>query len=475
MAIRVLVVDDDDSMCELLQTELSRRKLSVKAVLSAEDALAALASASFDVVLTDVNLVGGSGVDLCSSILERDPHLPVILLTAFGSMESAIRAIRAGAYDFITKPVDADVLALAIDRAAKERALHLEIQRLKGALDESNRFEGMIGTSDTMKQVFAMIERVSDSEATVLIEGESGSGKELVAKALHARSRRRSGPFVAINCAAMPEALLESELFGHTKGAFTDAHGARQGLFQKATGGTLFLDEIGEMPPGVQAKLLRAIQERTVRPVGSDQEVPFDSRILAATHRDLEQEVAEKRFREDLYYRVNVVRIRVPALRARGDDIMLIAQQILVRMQVGRTEQVIGFNSGAVERMREYSWPGNVRELHNCVERAVALASFDRVGIADLPDRVQGFHATVRAAEEVVDPANLLPMEQVERRYIVHVLRALAGNKTATAKALGFDRRTLYRKLGQIEAAASGTPGESAPPIDEEGVALGPE
>ena len=457
MATQVLVIDDDDSMCELLDKELTRRKYSVKTVLTADEALQALEAGRFDVVLTDVNLKGASGVELCAQIVARDPKLPVILLTAFGTMESAIGAIRAGAYDFITKPIDTEVLALAIERAAKERALHLEIKRLKTALDDSDKFEGMVGASAAMKQMFALIERVADSEATVLVGGESGAGKELVAKALHARSSRRAGPFVAINCAAMPEALLESELFGHTKGAFTDARGSRQGLFLKATGGTVFLDEIGEMPAGMQAKLLRALQERKVRAVGSDQEVAFDTRIIAATNRDLEAEVAAKRFREDLYYRVNVVRISVPPLRARAADIPLIAQHLLVRAQVGRGEQIVGFKTGAIEKMLAYPWPGNVRELQNCVERAVALSSFDHIGIADLPERVQGFQSH-HAIVESLDPADLVTMDEVERRYITRVLQAVGGNKSVAAKVLGFDRRTLYRKLEGMEEVAPTDP-----------------
>jgi two-component system response regulator HydG len=298
-----------------------------------------------------------------------------------------------------------------------------------------------------------LLTRVADTETTVLVTGESGTGKELVAKALHSKSGRKDGPFVAINCAAMPESLLESELFGHTKGAFTDARTARPGLFIRASKGTLFLDEIGEMPAGMQAKLLRALQERTVRPVGGDSEQPFDARIIAATNRDLETEVEEKRFREDLFYRINVVRLHVPPLRARGSDILLLAQHFLERYAVQSRRPVVGMTSAAADKLLSYPWPGNVRELQNCIERAVALAQFDQIGVDDLPEKIRDYK-TARINIESNDPAELLPMEEVERRYILKVLEAVGGNKTLAAQVLGFDRRTLYRKLERVRDPA---------------------
>jgi two-component system response regulator HydG len=287
---------------------------------------------------------------------------------------------------------------------------------------------------------------VAESDTSVLITGESGTGKELVARALHQRSARREGAFVAINCAAMPEPLLESELFGHVKGAFTDARQGRTGLFVKASHGTLFLDEIGEMPAGMQAKLLRALQERSVRPVGGETEVSFDTRILAATNRDLETEVEEKRFREDLFYRINVVRIHVPPLRVRGSDVLLLAQHYLKRYSSQGKGRVVGMTSAAADKLLGYGWPGNVRELQNCIERAVALARLDQLGVDDLPEKIREFKST-RVVVESDDPADLLPMEEVERRYVLRVLEAVGGNKTMASQVLGFDRRTLYRKL----------------------------
>jgi two-component system response regulator HydG len=321
----------------------------------------------------------------------------------------------------------------------------------------------MIGTSAPMQKVYDLVARVADTEATVLVTGESGTGKELVAKAIHSRSRRKEGPFVAINCAAMPEPLLESELFGHVKGAFTDARQARSGLFLKASGGTLFLDEIGEMAMGMQAKLLRVLQERTVRPVGGDKEVPFDTRIVAATNRDLDTEVAERRFREDLFYRINVVRIQVPPLRSRGSDVLVLAQHFVERFAAVHRTNVKGLSSAAAERLMTYSWPGNVRELQNCIERAVALARYEMLGVDDLPEKLRDYRPS-RVIVESEDPAELLPMEEVERRYVLRVLQAVGGNKTLAAEVLGFDRRTLYRKLERYGAIEQGAEPSSVSP-----------
>ena len=445
MERRILIIDDDRSMCSVLEAELEKRGFQTTATTSPEDGLHRLQEDDFSLVLTDINMHGMSGVEVCRQIVESREDLPVVVMTAFGSMETAIAAIRAGAYDFITKPFEMDDLALTIERALKHRALREEVKRLRRVVGEQQKFDDILGTSAAMRKMYDLVARVAETETTVLITGESGTGKELVAQAIHQRSPRKEGPFVAINCAAMPESLLESELFGHTKGAFTDARTARPGLFVRASRGTIFLDEIGEMPAGMQAKLLRALQERTVRPVGGDQEQPFDARIIAATNRDLETEVEEKRFREDLFYRINVVRIHVPPLRARGSDILLLAQHFLQRYQTA-AQRVVGIKSGAADKLLSYPWPGNVRELQNCIERAVALAQYDHVGLDDLPERVREFKSS-RITIESNDPTELLPMEEVERRYILRVLEAVGGNKTLAAQVLGFDRRTLYRKL----------------------------
>ena len=443
---RILIIDDDRSLCDVLETELRRREFDVASFTDPHAALAVFEREDFGLAITDVNMAGMNGVDLCKQLVARREDMPVIVITAYANMETAIAAIRAGAYDFVTKPFDMDELALTMERAIRHRMLREEVKRLRKEVDSTQRFEEILGTSGPMLKMCELVTRVADTETTVLITGESGTGKELVAKALHTKSGRRDGPFVAINCAAMPENLLESELFGHVKGAFTDARTARPGLFIRASKGTLFLDEIGEMPAGMQAKLLRALQERTVRPVGGDQEQPFDTRILAATNRDLETEVEEKRFREDLFYRINVVRTHVPPLRARGGDILVLAQHFLERYANQSRRAVLGMTSAAADKLLQYPWPGNVRELQNCIERAVALAQFDQIGVDDLPEKIRDYK-TVRINIESNDPAELLPMEEVERRYILKVLEAVGGNKTLAAQVLGFDRRTLYRKL----------------------------
>src|SRR5450432_2656548 len=365
MERRILIIDDDRSMCDILDAELRRRGFEVTTTTVPENALHRLSEGDFDLVLTDINMHGMSGVDLCQKIVQSREDLPVVVMTAYGSMESAIAAIRAGAYYFVTKPFEMDDIALTIERALKHRALREEVKRLRRAVTDSQKFDDILGTSAAMKKMYDLISRVAETETTVLVTGESGTGKELVAKAIHLRSTRKDGPFVAINCAAMPENLLESELFGHVKGAFTDARTARPGLFIKASKGTLFLDEIGEMPAGMQAKLLRALQERTVRPVGGDQEQAFDARIVAATNRDLETEVEEKRFREDLFYRINVVRVHIPPLRARGSDILLLAQHYLDRIAGRTTKAVQGISGPAARLLMDYDWPANVRELEN--------------------------------------------------------------------------------------------------------------
>jgi two-component system response regulator HydG len=296
-----------------------------------------------------------------------------------------------------------------------------------------------------MERVFELCARVAESDATVLVTGECGTGKELVARAIHERSRR-PGPFVAVNCSALQETLLESELFGHVKGAFTDAHVARKGLFQAAAGGTLLLDEIGDMPPGLQVKLLRVLQQRTVRAVGSDTEVPVDVRVVAATHRDLESAVEDRTFREDLFYRLAVVPIEMPPLRARGGDVLLLAQTFLDAIAARTTKPMRGIEAAAAERLLSYPWPGNVRELQNAIERAVALGQGPELRVGDLPDRVRDWRRShVLVASD--DPTELVPMEEIEKRYVLRVMEAVQGNKTLAARILGFDRKTLYRKL----------------------------
>jgi DNA-binding NtrC family response regulator len=395
-----------------------------------------------------------NGLELCQKATEAHPDLPVIVITAFGSMETAVQAIRAGAYDFITKPFDIDVVAIAIERAVKHSVLTRQVQLLQKAVEESRRFDELLGASPAMKEVYDLLERVAESESTVLVSGESGTGKELVARALHRRSKRSAGSFVAINCAAMPEQLLESELFGHTKGAFTDARTARPGLFVQAKGGTIFLDEIGDMPLGLQPKLLRALQERTVRPVGGDVEIPIDVRVVAASNRDLETAIEERKFREDLYYRINVIHVELPPLRARGADVLLLAKHYLEHFAAQSQKDVRSLDPEAAEKLSSYAWPGNVRELANCMERAVALTRGEAVTISDLPEKIRNYR-TSHVLVAATDPSELVPLEEVEKRYILRVLEAVGGNKTLAAQVLGLDRKTLYRKLDRYGSERS--------------------
>jgi DNA-binding NtrC family response regulator len=336
-------------------------------------------------------------------------------------------------------------------RAARMRALDREVRRLRRALNEAQRFGAMIGRSRPMEAMFTLIGRVAESDASVLITGESGTGKELVARSIHDRSRRASGPFVTVNCAAVPPTLIESELFGHVRGAFTDAKTSREGLFEQAQHGTIFLDEVGELPIEMQPKLLRALQERRVRPVGGSKEIELDVRIITATNRDLESAAAEGRFREDLLYRIDVVRVDLPPLRARGHDILLLAQHFIeenTKSPGSRHTTPPTIDPVVAERLLAYEWPGNVRELQNCIERAVALARGDTITVEELPQKIRDFQAK-HVVVSTEDPRQLMTLDELERRYITRVLELLGGNKTQAARALGVDRRTLYRRLAR--------------------------
>jgi two-component system response regulator HydG len=453
---RVLVVDDDRAMCDVLDAGLTEKGFAPHSTTAPAEVLALLGQTDFDAVVTDLNMRGMNGLDLCESIVENRPDVPVIVITAFGSLDTAVGAIRAGAYDFITKPLEIDALALVIERAIERRRLGDEVRRLRRLVQTSDRFDDIVGTSPAMREVYGLLERIADSDSSVLVTGESGTGKEVVARALHRRSRRRGGPFVALNCAAMPEPLLESELFGHVRGAFTDARTSRTGLFVQANGGTLLLDEIGDLPLALQPKLLRALQERVVRPVGGNAEVPFDARLIATTNRDLESAIEEGHFREDLYFRVNVIRVQLPPLRARESDVLLLAQHFLTQHAERAGKRLVGISPAAAERLVSYDWPGNVRELQNCIERAVALARYEEITVDDLPEKIRAYRRShVLVASD--DPAELVPLEEVERRYVLRVMEAVRGNKTLAARVLGLGRKTLYRKLEQYGAAPGGS------------------
>ena len=443
---RVLVVDDDHAMGKMVVDRLQRRGYEAVARNAGEQALSLLLAEEFDVVVTDVRMPGMTGLDLCTRILSHRPDLPVVVITAFGSLDTAIAAIRAGAHDFVHKPFEIEELILRIEGAARHRALHAELVRLRQTVADSEGWGELLGDSPPIWRLRALLAKVAASDASVLVTGETGTGMEVAARAIHAHSARRDGPFVVLDCSALPANLLESELFGHVRGAFTDARSERKGLFVQAAGGTLFLDEVGELPLDLQPKLLRALQERSVRPVGSDSEVAADVRVIAATNRDLEAAVDEGRFRRHLFYRLEVLHVAMPPLRSRGRDVLLLAQHFVQRFAERSGKRVVGFSAPVAERLLAYTWPGNVRELMNCIERSVALTSYEQLVVDDLPERVRSFreeHVLVTGS----DPAELVPLEEVERRYVLRVLDASGGNKTIAARVLGLDRKTLHRKL----------------------------
>lgn len=442
---KLLIVDDERSMRDLLETAMKLKGYSVATAEDAQQAMELVARSDVDVVLTDVRMPGVSGLQLCDELQKTRPDIPVVVMTAFGSLETAVSAMRAGAYDFITKPIEMDVLALTMHRAVERRRLGQQVRILTEQMSGDAAYGDLLGESRVMRELYDQLARVAQSDASTLITGESGTGKELVARSIHLRSQRSEKPFVAINCGALSETLLESELFGHVAGAFTDAKQARKGLFLEAEGGTLLLDEIGEMPLAMQVKLLRALEEQRVRPVGGDREIPFDVRVLTATHRDLDSAVEEERFRQDLYYRINVIQLHLPPLRARGSDILLLAKHFASDFARKASKPVEGIDEAMAEKLLAYTWPGNIRELRNVMERAVALTRHSLLTVEDLPPKIRDFRAGMVFIGGD-DPTELVTLEEIERRYIEHVLRAAGGNQTQAAKILGVDRKTLYRK-----------------------------
>ncbi|CAG35769.1 sigma-54-dependent transcriptional regulator [Desulfotalea psychrophila] len=450
MKSNILIIEDDQDMCDMLAMGLRRRGFAVSTYISGQEGLAAINPETTDVVLSDINLPDANGLDICKEVVANTPDIPVIIMTAFGSMDTAISAIRSGAYDFVTKPLDIDILALSLERAVQYRELKVRVKKLSDQIGQPQHFDNLMGESPVMEKLFSQLARIADSEASLLISGESGSGKELTAKAVHTHSRRRDNPLITINCAAMPGQLLESELFGHKKGAFTDAQNHNSGLFMAANGGTLFLDEVGEIPLKLQPKLLRALEERCVRPVGGQRELPFDVRIIAATNRDLESAVEDGLFREDLYYRLNVIKIELPPLRSRGADILLLAKKFMDAFATRQEKKVIGFSDTVAGKLLRYAWPGNVRELRNAIEHAVALTAFDTLMPEDLPEKIRHFRGDCILLGDQ-DPMELVSMEEMERRYITHVLKVSDNNRTLAARILQLDRKTLYRKLQRYE------------------------
>jgi len=438
MTPRVLVVDDDAEMAEMVARHLAGEGFTVAAVTGGARAMERLAEEAFDVVLTDVVMGEVDGLAVLREAQQRHPRTRVILMTAFGSLENAIAALREGAADYLTKPFKMAEVTVAVRRALDEARLREENTRLREEVGERYRLERMLGTSAAMKDVLEQVAEVAGSMATVLLLGESGTGKELVARAIHWNGPRSGGPFVPVNCAAIPDTLLESELFGHEKGAFTGATQRRRGLVAEADTGTLFLDEIAEMPLGLQAKLLRVLQDRTVRPVGGRDEVVVDVRVICATNRDLQDLVRAGKFREDLYYRLAVIPIRLPSLRERPEDIPLLAAHFLERAAATLGKRIEGFDEEAMGWLTQHRWPGNVRELENVVERAVTLARGSRIGLGDLK---------IEFASGMAPSTGPRPtLAELEREYIRRVLQETKGDKLAAARILGVSIRTLQRR-----------------------------
>jgi two-component system response regulator HydG len=445
---KVLVVDDESSILDSLRILLRNEGFAPITAHGGKQGLEQLTEAEPDIILTDVRMPAVSGLEILSAARQQDADLPVILMTAQATLQSAVQAVNEGAFYYIQKPFRNDELLAILRRATEHRTLRVENKTLKQEIRRREAHDGQrpVGNSKSWIEVLRLAETVAPTESTVLIQGESGTGKEVVARYIHDLSARTEGSFHSINCGALPESLLESELFGHVKGSFTGAVKDKTGLFAAAAGGTFFLDEIGETTPATQVKLLRVLQHREVIRVGATDPEPIDTRLIAATNRDLEEEIKRGTFRSDLFYRLNVIALHLPPLRQRREDIPLLAEHFLQRAAQARRETAKSVSPDALEVLQEYSWPGNVRELENALERAVILTSGGTIGVAALPERI-----TERKAEPLVadrTPPNPT-LEAIERAYILWVLQSEGGNKTRAAEALGIDPSTLYRKLSR--------------------------
>ena len=439
----LLIVDDEQTTRELCATVAQQCGMKALTAASAEEALEILEQSAVDIVLTDLKLPASSGIELLQRIRDLHPHIEVMVLTQYGTIDSAVEATRMGALDYVTKPFRLEELRTRLERAAQAVELQQENRLLREQLRTRPGFGSLIGMSAKMERVYKLIEKVSQHEYPVLVLGESGTGKELVARSIHFSGPRKDRPFVPVDCSALVPTLIESELFGYVKGAFTGALHAKQGLLEAANGGTLFLDEIGDMPVDLQAKLLRVLQEREVKPVGATERRAIDVRIIAATNRDLETAIRSGNFRQDLYFRLNVVQIKLPPLRERKSDIPLLVTYLLEKFS-GVQGPVRTISDDAMRRLMAYDWPGNVRELENAIERAVALSSGIILHVADLPSNLQ-YPSSERAPQK----DELLPWDELERRAILRTLRETGGDKLAAARMLGIGKTTLYRKLKQ--------------------------
>ena len=439
--VRVLVVDDDEVTCNLLDEVLSKEGYAVDKALDGQEAIDKGEHKSYDVVLTDIKMIGVDGLEVLRAYRQKSPQTIILMMTAFGSIETAIRAIKEGAYDYVSKPFKLEEIKLTIHRALEQNRLLQENLFYRQELLTKYKLENIVGRSPQMLQIYKTIARVADTRSTVLIAGESGTGKELIARAIHFNSQRAPKPFVAVDCGSLAETLLESELFGHVRGAFTGAVASKKGLFEEADGGTCFLDEVGDISLSMQAKLLRVLQEHEIKRVGDTEIIKVDVRIVAATNKNLEQLVAEKKFREDLFYRLNVVSLQLPPLRERPEDIPLLAAHFLRKFAAENGKPVSQISQETIDLLAHYRWPGNVRELENVLERAVTLSHHSVILPEDLPRRLRA-----QPLETVTSSLpSQIPLSELEKRYIQKVLEETGGNKKKAADILGIDRRTLYR------------------------------
>ncbi|HEY0253556.1 MAG TPA: sigma-54 dependent transcriptional regulator [Kofleriaceae bacterium] len=458
----VLVVEDDPAMRDLLHEELSDAGFTVESVPTAAAGLELARVTRFDLIITDLRMPEMDGFDLIRGVMQLPDPPHVVMVTAFASIETAIRAVKLGAYDYIAKPFEIEELLLVADKALGERALRHKVARLQREVEERFGISNIIAKSGVMRDVVALVRRIAGSTASVLVTGESGTGKELIARGIHYNSTRAAGPFVGVNLAAVPEGLIESELFGHKKGAFTDARADKNGLFVEADAGTIFLDEIGELALPLQAKLLRVLQEHEVRPLGATKNQHVDVRVVAATNKNLEAMLADGSFREDLYYRLNVIHLDLPPLRSRPEDIVPLAEHILVNLGAKQSPpRHMRLSPEAQHLLLAYHWPGNVRELMNVLERGVALCQGELIADDDLPSHVRERRPADFLGAAV---ARRMTLEELEREFIEAVLLDEAGNKTRAAQRLGLDRKTLYRKLDEYARADGKTAEKDAPP-----------
>jgi two-component system response regulator AtoC len=447
MMRRILVVDDEENLRLVLRTFLKRQGYQVEVAENGEAALAMVESFGPDLVLTDVRMPRMGGLDLLSTLKAKGNEATVIVMSAYGNIDLAIQAMQAGAYDYLQKPFKNEEVLLAVKKAEERESLRRENRALRSEMLKENVFETMLAKSDSMRAIFRTVAKVADFKTTALITGESGTGKELVARALHARSERKDGPFIPINCGAIPENLLESELFGHKRGAFTDASTDRVGLFEQAHRGTLFLDEIGELPLSLQVKLLRVLQDEVVRRIGDNKDIQVDVRIAAATHRDLTAEVKANRFREDLYYRINVLNIHVPPLRDRREDVPLLIDHFIAQNNIRLGTAIRAVSPEARRLLMEYSWPGNVRELENTIERAMVLCEGDTLLESDLPDRVHHARDPIRLSLASGELSIKKTARVIEEVLIRRALQQTKGNRTRAAQLLEISHRALLYKI----------------------------